>query len=269
MLINGQPASELSALDRGLMYGDGHFTTIAVRGGRAELWEQHLWRLENACERLRMSMPDAGLLAAERDRLVAGVEQGVLRLTLTRGVGGRGYRPAEDAQTTRILSLHPWPDYSAFPDSGLRMRLCDTRLGVQPALASMKTLNRLEQVLARAEWRDPAVHEGLMLDTEDRVVAATQANLFFVQDGRLCTPELTRCGVSGIMRRHISTLALAEGVDLRVGDFSLAELMNADEVFLCNSLIRIWPVAQIDSRNYPWGSLTRRLQKLVAQSLPT
>ena len=171
MLINGQSATELSALDRGLMYGDGHFTTIAVRGGRTELWDQHLWRLENACERLGMAMPDAGLLAAERDRLVAGVERGVLRLTLTRGVGGRGYRPAEDALTTRILSLHPWPDYSAWPECGVRMRVCATCLAPQPALAGMKTLNRLEQVLARAEWRDPAVQEAALISVREFALA--------------------------------------------------------------------------------------------------
>lgn len=267
MLINGEPADSVSALDRGLMYGDGLFSTVAVRAGRAELWGYHLERLAEGCARLGLAYPGDALLTAERERVLAGVGMGVLRLTLTRGVAGRGYRPPAAAEATRILSVHPWPDHSGVPASGVALRLCALRLAIQPALAGLKSLNRLEQVLARAEWDEPALPEGLMLDAEGRVVEGTMSNVFWAEGGRLHTPRLSRCGVAGVMRRRLCELARADGIEVVEGDYVLDEVLNADEVFLCNSLIRIWPVASLCNSSYPWGALTRRLQALLSLSL--
>lgn len=266
ILINGQPTGQIDARDRGLHYGDGLFETIAVRDGRPQLWDRHLARLTAGCERLRLPAPDAALLAAEAAQLCDGVAQGVLKIILTRGVGGRGYAiPHADAATaagrmSRILIRLPAPDYPAthYRD-GVAVRLCELRLGDAPALAGIKHLNRLEQVLARSEWSDPGIAEGLMRDAEGAVIEGTMSNLFIVRTGGLETPELTRCGVAGVMRGRIIDRARELGLAVTERRLMPADLAAADECFLCNSLIGIWPVRRIDDNVLPVGPLTRWL----------
>lgn len=262
VLINGQEADCLPVGDRGLLYGDGIFSTAGISRGRLELWPRHRARLASACERLGIALPDP--LDAEAEALAAGVERGVLRLTLTRGAGVRGYAPPPDAHPTRILALYPWPAHpEELAEQGVAIRVCETRLAIQPALAGLKTLNRLEQVLARSEWSDPGIREGLMLDTEGRVVEGTFTNLFWCRGGQLFTPALARCGIAGVMRAEILALAGEFDLSVAVGDFELDAVFAADEVFLCNSLIRIWPVSRLANRTWPVGPWTRRLQQAL------
>ena len=263
MLVNGQPADSISALDRGLGYGDGLFETVAVRDGTAELWSEHLARLKSGCDRLGIPYPRE--LEEEGRALIEGVERGVLKIIVTRGVGGRGYRPPEAAEPTRILSLHPWPDYpAAWWSDGVTVRRCDTPLGCNPRLAGIKHLNRLEQVLARVEWSDSAVAEGLMSDTEGRIVEGVMSNLFVVRDGALLTPSLERCGVAGVMRGAVMRAAAEAGIPCTEGELREATLEAADELLLTNSLIGIWPVARLGEREWPVGPLTRRLQEALS-----
>jgi len=140
---------------------------------------------------------------------------------------------------------------------GVRMRICDIRLGEQPLLAGMKHLNRLEQVLARAEWDDPAIAEGVLCDSHGRVVSATMANLFAVVDGALLTPVLDRCGVAGVARAEV----LAACPQARVGELTLDELRNASEVFLSSSVRGILPVCSLGERHYAVGGIARELQQ--------
>jgi 4-amino-4-deoxychorismate lyase len=265
VLINGRATDAISSLDRGLWYGDGVFETIAVQDGRPRFWLRHLARLTAGCGRLGIPRPEGQCLLDEALKLIPDVDRGVLRIIVTRGCGGRGYRPAGTAPPTRVMQLHPWPDY---PErcrvSGVRVRLCRLRLGQNPALAGIKHLNRLEQVLARAEWDDPAIMEGLLLDGEGRLVEGTMSNLFLIRDGVLMTPDLNRCGVAGVLRTVVMELAVGVSMPLRVGAFGLDDLGEADEVFLTNSLIGIWPVIAIEKRAYPKGDLTHRLQELLA-----
>ncbi len=121
---------------------------------------------------------------------------------------------------------------------GVRLRVCDIRLAEQPLLAGMKHLNRLEQVLARAEWNDPAIAEGVLCDSHGRVISATMANLFAVVDGELLTPALDRCGVAGVARAEV----LAQCPQTRVGELALDALRGASEVFLSSSVRGIVPV---------------------------
>lgn len=266
ILVNGRAADCLSTLDRGLLYGDGLFETIAVRNGRLPHWLRHLARLRAGCERLGIAMPDADLLAAEADGLSRQSQRAVLKLVVTRGAGGRGYRPDATATPTRVLQLHPYPVWPVdHAGTGVTARVCRVRLGCNPSLAGIKHLNRLEQVLARAEWDDPAVGEGFMLDTHDRLIEGTMSNIFLVTAGRLLTPALTRCGVAGIARARILEQAAAAGIDADVRDIALDELQQADEVLLCNSLIGIWPVTRVESLDYPVGEVTRLLQARLAK----
>jgi 4-amino-4-deoxychorismate lyase len=263
--INGEPLDCIPCSDRGLLYGDGVFETLAVDNGSCRYWSRHMARLQAGCERL--AIPDVApeLLAAEAEGLVAGIQQGVLKIIVTRGSGGRGYRVPVQAVPTRILQLHPWPDLApSLAGSGVAARLCNTRLGNNPALAGIKHLNRLEQVLARQEWDDAGILEGLLMDAEGRLVEGTMSNLFLVRDGMLLTPGLQRCGVAGIMRSVILDLAVQQAVATRVCDLYPADLAQADEVFLANSLVGIWPVTAVDEYRFRKGPLTQQLQTLLA-----
>jgi len=264
-LVNGAANDTVACTDRGLLYGDGVFETLTVQHGSCRYWTRHLQRLHAGCERLGITAIDPDVLAAEAGRLVADTVQGVLKIIITRGSGGRGYRVPEQAASTRILQLHPWPD----PDpscavTGVATRLCNIRLGHNPALAGIKHLNRLEQVLARREWDDPGIMEGLLLDTGGRLVEGTMSNLFLVRDGVLLTPGLQRCGVAGVMRAVILELAGQQALEARVCDLYPADLAQADEVFLTNALIGIWPVTAVDDRRYQPGPVTQSLQGLLA-----
>jgi 4-amino-4-deoxychorismate lyase len=172
-------------------------------------------------------------------------------------VGERGYAPPPSPRVTRIVNAAtapaPYPDWYVH---GIRVRFCDTRLAIQPALAGLKHLNRLEQVLARAEWSDIDIAEGLMLDIEGRVVCATAANLFAVIDGQLLTPSLDRCGVAGVARAEL----LAREPRVRVCDLSVEETMRADELFLTSSVRGIVPVTRVGECRLPVGLVTRDWQ---------
>ena len=130
------------------------------------------------------------------------------------------------------------------------MRICKMRLGQNPALAGLKTLNRLEQVLARAEWSDPDISEGLMLDVKENLVEGTISNLFLVQGERLSTPDLGNCGVSGVMREVVMQQASCLGLSLSEENLTLQDLASADGIFLSNSLIGIWPVREVDGSKF-------------------
>lgn len=258
--VDGRPAEALSLRDRGLAYGDGLFETIAVRAGRPRLLARHLARLEEGARRLFLPVPLA-LVEQELLAFAAQLGEGVAKLMLTRGEGLRGYAAPADAQVRRILIGSPAPAYPAGNfDEGIALFPCATRLAEQPLLAGLKHLNRLEQVLARSEWNDPAFAEGLMRDQGGRVVEGVFSNLFLVRDGQLITPELSRCGVAGVMRAELLEWAVGRGIPTAIRDVAYAELLQADEVFLCNSLYGVWPVRRLEAHAWPVGAITRKLQ---------
>jgi len=259
LLINGAPGDSVKAQDRGLAYGDGVFRTLAVSAGRPEFWRKHMAKLAADCAVLGIAAPDAALLAEEARAVLKGADQAVLKIIVTRGVGGRGYKPPEPAAPTRILLRAPWPAYAPeTATAGVAVRLCETRLGLQPRLAGVKHLNRLEQVLARGEWSDPAISEGLMQDSDGRVVEGVMSNLFVVKDGEVTTPDLARCGVAGVMRGLLLESA-------RIADLTLSEVRGADELFLTNSLIGLWPVRQFDGQVFVVGPVTKRWAAALAK----
>ena len=261
--VDGQPADVLSLKDRGLAYGDGLFETIAVRNGIPVLLERHLQRLELGCQRLALKL-DRIELSAELEAYARCLGDGVLKLIVTRGDSLRGYAADPNAPVRRILQGSPsavYPD--AHAEHGVRLFPCTTRLSEQPLLAGLKHLNRLEQVLARAEWRDGEHAEGLMLDTSGRVIEGVFSNLFLVRNGVLFTADLSRCGVAGVMRAELLFQAESQGIATQITDIGLEQLHQADEVFVCNSVYGVWPVHACGSARWSVGPLTRKLQTLA------
>ncbi len=265
--LNGQPLGAGLQRDRGLAYGDGLFETIAVRRGQPRLLERHLQRLATGCQRLRIPC-DIAQLDAEIRAYAALLGEGVAKLLLTRGDGLRGYAPPAEPEVRRLLLGSPAPAYpTVHADQGITLYPCATRLACQPLLAGLKHLNRLEQVLARAEWSGTEYAEGLMLDQEGRPIEGVFSNLFLVHAGRLLTPALDRCGVAGVMRGLILDVAAREGFEAEVLPLSLDDLLQADEVFLCNSQFGIWPVRRYAAANWSVGPLTRKLQGSINEIL--
>lgn len=261
--INGQPAACIALADRGLAYGDGLFETIKVREGRALLLERHLARLQDGCQRLAIPC-DIGMLRAELQAYMQQLGQGVCKLILTRGAGQRGYASPNPCMPQRILqasSTPQWPSTHAV--EGIRLFACQLRLAQQPLLAGLKHLNRLEQVLARAEWSDPAYAEGLLLDQQGHIVDGVFSNIFIVHKQQLLTPDLTRCGVAGVMRAELLARAQVSGLSVQIMDITLQDLQQADEVFTSNSLYGIWPVRSYAQQSWSVGPVTRKLQQLI------
>jgi 4-amino-4-deoxychorismate lyase len=263
MLVNGQPMSALDPLDRGLAYGDGLFRTIRVAGGKPTLWDRHVAHLTDGCVRLGIPMVDPAVLAAESASLFADGGDGVLKIIVTRGVGGRGYRPPEVPAPTRVLARFPLPPTpTLLPTGGVRVRLCAMRVAIQPATVGIKTLNRLDQVLARAEWSEADIFEGLMLDTEGFVVGGTMSNLFLVIDGHLFTPMIDRAGIAGVMRGAVLDAARSAGIEVKEARLSVSALRQAEEAFLTNGVISIVPIGELIDRTLTVGPVIRWLQSV-------
>lgn len=267
--VNGVLDAGLSPLDRGLAYGDGVFETCLVRAGAIPLWPWHKARLLGSAARLqlRIDLPSLyGYLNALLGALPGA--EGVLKILLTRGEGGRGYRLPEDPQPTICLVFSPG---RLPPQKGVVAHLCQQRLMPSPSLAGLKHLNRLEQVLARAEW--PAAddsREGLLLDAQGRLVEAIASNVFVVSGGKLLTPDLSLCGVAGIMRQVIlEQLAPSLQLPSCVTQLGPEDLYRADEIFLCNSLRGLWPVLGLETpaRALVRGPVTLALQESLASFL--
>ncbi len=245
------PLDSVSADDRGLAYGDGLFETMAVVGGHVRLLDFHLDRLCASAARLRIPADRGDLQRAVVERAQQ-LGSGVLKLLMTRGSGPRGYAIPLDT-TPRCLLLDAarptgfadqWRDPSA-PE--LNVRLCETPLSVNPALAGMKHLNRLDQVLARSEWTDPAVGEGLMRAEGDAIVCATAANVFALRGRTLITPALSQAGVAGVMRRALLEAARESAFDIVYSDLQPDLLRHrADAVLLSSALTGLRSVGRID-----------------------
>jgi 4-amino-4-deoxychorismate lyase len=244
--INGRKSARIDYRDRGLQYGDGVFETMRVRRGRIRLMDYHVERLDMSCRQLEIAGPPLRALRRELARTAALRSEGVLKLIVTRGTGPRGYRPTGRERCTRILALHALPK-TVLTDGSTpaRVRLCATPLGSNPRLAGLKTLNRLESVLARAEWSDARIWEGLMRDVDENIVCGTMSNLFLRHGYSLMTPVLDRCGVAGVMRRWI----LETAGDLRLSPVERRirwqDLSEAEEVFMSNAVVGLRSVGSL------------------------
>lgn len=277
--VNGIFGATISPFDRGFTYGDGIFETCRYCAGKIPLWPFHCERLLNSAQRLHIPLDEAvlmnylaGLLSALES---AGITAAVVKIQITRGASGRGYRIPEGLEPTYCISAFPVaPLQSDNYLQGVDVRICEQRLSTNKSLAGMKHLNRLEQILARVEWQDEYA-EGLLMDESGHLIEATVSNLFIVKDSRLYTPDLAFCGVAGVLRRSvIETFAPRLNVDVEVRAIKLDCAQAADELFLCNSVYGIWPVnSLVDERNehrvvthFVQQSLTRKLQHLLEQS---
>jgi 4-amino-4-deoxychorismate lyase len=244
--INGRLAERIDALDRGLQYGDGIFETMRLCDSRIRLLEFHLQRLRAGLARLNIQLP--ANIRTELSQVAARHADGVLKLIVTRGVGPRGYRPDRAARPTRVLSFEHMPVQGQSAALPARVRVCSIKLGQNPALAGLKTLNRLESVLARSEWSHAGIWEGLMRDEDDNFVSGTMSNLFVRRRSVLLTPSLHSCGVAGVMRRWVIKTAPTLKLRVVVGRVRWADIGSAEEVFMSNAIVGVKSVRSCEWR---------------------
>lgn len=264
VLVNGSPVGYLSPLDRGLAYGDGVFRTLRLEAGEPIWWNDHHAKLEADCRQLGIASPSRAEWEQDIAWIAVRQPDAVLRLTVTRGAGPRGYRMPEVPIPVRIVTAAPPPlGAEVIAEHGATLRLCELRLGHQPRLAGVKHLNRLENVLARAEWDDPAIHEGVLLDTDGHLVSGVMSNLFLWHDGHLGTPLLDRCGVAGVTRERLLRAAHRLGIAVDEGRFQVQHLLDAEAVLLTNSLIGVWPVARLGGRHWDPSPIAERLREAL------
>ncbi len=250
--------------DRGLHYGDGLFETIAVKSGNAALLDKHFNRLKQGCLRLQLIDIDFNKIKKEIEKRAENIFSGIIKLIITRGVGGRGYSIPDNMNANYIILDYPWPIFSPNNwNKGVSIKKCELILSQQPLLAGIKHLNRLENIVARMELIDTEFKEGILCDSENNVIEATSSNVFIVVNNIIKTPILDRCGVAGVMREHIITLAHENKFQVDVQKIPYKSLCDADEIFVTNSIIGIWPVTKLNKRMYSNPSLTRKLMTLL------
>jgi 4-amino-4-deoxychorismate lyase len=269
-LINGSFDQAISVFDRGFSYGDGVFRTMKICNGLPVSWPFHYQKLVADCAAIGIVSPSAELLMADLQKLFEkelfseDLTQ-VAKIIITRGEGERGYAPPVITVPTRVVIKSDLPHYAeSHYDKGVQLHVCDIRLAAQTKLAGIKHLNRLENVLARMEWREDAIFDGLLLDQSGNVIECTMSNVFVRFGSALLTPDLSQCGVSGITRQRILGLGGVLGLNLGVESLTLEQLLQADEIIICNSLFGAFQVTQINHKTWPQQVLAAKIRAAVA-----
>lgn len=260
-LINGELTANLAANDRAVQFGDGCFSTARVSAGNVRFLEQHIGRLQQACEKLLIPFSEWSLLETEMQQLAAVEQQAVLKVMITRGSGGRGYSAANCLQPTRLLSVSAYPSfYSQWREQGISLVLSPIQLGINPHLAGIKHLNRLEQVLIRTQLEQTQAQEALVLDSDGWLTECCAANLFWRKGSQVFTPYVDKSGVNGTMRQHIIACLADSPWQVTQVRENLNCLAQAEEVLICNALMPVIPVNQAQS----WRFESRELYQFLA-----
>lgn len=256
ILINGVVKDVIDVADRGFQYGDGLFETMLCINGRIPLLDTHLKRLANGCQRLQIPAPDESLIRQEIGSFCENIDKkAVIKLMVTRGAGGKGYRPEPLSDSgsdlaslsNRIMMMNEFPEnYDDLKKTGIRLHLCNTRISRNPDLAGIKHLNRLEQVLASVERDDAIHHEGLMCDSKNHIIEGTRMNLFIIWDGDLITPDISYSGVAGVFRELVINRAEELGINVKVCSIDKQDVISAEGVFMTNAIAGILPVASLE-----------------------
>ena len=257
--------------ERGFQYGDGLFETVAIRQGEPRLWDYHVRRLEAGCKRLALKRPAVATLRNKLGQAVAESAHDsdfcIAKIIVTAGILQRGYGRATPTDSSIYIGVFPAvPVNQPAYEQGVTTMLCKTRLAVGSPVAGLKTLNRIEQVLAKSECLPSGAFEGLTLDADGRLICGTMSNVFVVTNKTIATPVLDRCGVAGTMRQFVLDLLEKQGTGVEVCDLGWDDLVAADEVFITNSQMGLVPVHRCDDQQWGIGVVTREVMKLLANN---
>jgi 4-amino-4-deoxychorismate lyase len=275
-LVNDLETSAIEISDRGLAYGDGLFETLRVVDGKVPLLPYHLKRFSLGVKALKLGNPLS--IADQLERYVrialkdafkhAHLKSAVIKVIVTRGHGGRGYRPSPEPELNFITQVYEYPDFpSSNYSEGISLQLCQHRLSHQPALSGIKHLNRLDQVLASAELEASGSEEGLMLDYQGNAIEGTKSNILLVENNKLITPNLEQAGVAGTMRQYLIDNAEAIGFEFEEKNVSLEQLKSADGLAVMNSVFGLWPVKEFAGKRYAVHKICGTIQSHLKAQL--
>ena len=273
-LINGKFRNHISVNDRGLFYGDGFFETMLwekldeekVNQKKIEYWKQHFERLKKGCDLMKINIPQEKVFLRDIEKILdksihLGLTSGLLKLIISRGVGGRGYKFEKNMKPTIIFLSYPRPTYKKeFYMTGVNVKICQTKLYYHDRLFGLKHLNRLDSVLARSEWDDNNLFEGVFIDNNENIVEGTMTNLFFVKKNKLFTPEIKNTGINGIMRQVVMDNAKIFFEDIYEKKIHISKLNNFDQMFMTNSVIKVMPVKKLEKKSF---SIKDNVKKLI------
>lgn len=272
VFLNGKFVAEadavVSVFDRGFLYGDSVFETLRVSQHRCVRWRQHLERLQRGAAWLRLPIPySIEQLAAFADQLLVanGLDDAILRLTLSRGVGPRGYSPAGAGPATLVMSLHPAPGPGPLPL--WRIVTASLRLPANDPLAAIKSGNKLRHVLARAEADAAGADEALLLNDRGQAATLSSGNLFSISGLRVLTPPPSEGVLPGITRAAVLELTRQLGLQTVEEPLRRSHLLQADGVFLTSTSRGIVEIVELDGQPLSRSAVTARLQEAFLQSL--
>lgn len=262
VFLNGEFVPEeralISVFDRGFLYGDGLFEGVRVFNGKPFRWKQHWQRFQHGADFLKIRMPfapeatnDFALRLIKENQM----SDSLLRLTLSRGVGVRGYSPKGAGPPSFVMSLHPMPSVDPTAPPAWRVVTSSFRLPANEPLARFKNTNKLPQVLARAEADAAGAEEALLLNSDGYVVEGTTSNLFWIKDGVVCTPPLPSGILPGVTRAVILELSLRS----REENITVEELRQAEGVFLSMSSTGVAEIAFLDGKALTRSPVVKRL----------
>ncbi|TMP40535.1 aminodeoxychorismate lyase [Pseudoalteromonas citrea] len=248
----------LSCKDRGLQYGDGFFTTVQIKAGQLALWSLHIQRLQQCQQRLGFTAFNWQELTDYCVEVAKTHQQAVLKVIITRGVGGRGYTPPENVTPTVTVSVSEFPmHYTQLSQTGLCLGVSNIQLGHQPLLAGLKTLNRLEQVLIKQDAMQFSDDDVVVMDIDNHVVETSVGNIIGYQEGEFYTPKLDKCGIEGVYLKHLAQHNLIKPTQIK-----LEQLLEMDAVVVCNSLMECMPVSQLGEKAYDLDIVFGAIRKL-------
>ena len=256
--VDGIPGAAVPVDDRGLQYGDGLFETMLIRQGRVRFLEAHLSRLAQGCLRLGIPLTVDAALRAEIQAAVSVRDSAILKLLVTRGSGARGYAPRAPMVPRRVMTVFAATPTTALRE-GVRLRVAQTTVAAIAALAGIKHLNRLENVLAAGEAQHADCFDALLLDSAGLVVGGTMCNVFLVSGGEIVTPPVDRAGVAGVLRGVVLRECAALGLRAEVRPVAAAELASADEIFVTNARIGVVHARSVGEHVLPMNAIAMRL----------
>lgn len=253
--------SQADLMDRGLHYGDGLFETMLLEAGHINYWSEHYQRLLTSATRLEIPCPGRSWFEQQLQPFIDFEQTLVLKIILTRGPGGRGLQLPDDL-VPNVYILH-YPYSKDNNNQYVTATVSEITLPINKNLAGLKHLNRLDYVLATQQLKKRAgFNEALLVDTQGYVIESIINNLFFVVGNELNTPDLSESGVDGIFRNLIINSLKQTGKKVKIGHYTIQNIISADECFVCNSVQGIRPVIRIEETEFSIGPLTQQLQQV-------
>ena len=270
-LINGEFSKHISVIDRGLSYGDGLFETMSwsylddekVLG--VEFWDRHIERIKLGCSITKIKLPQTEILTNYKEKILneclrKGIKNGVLKIVITRGIGGRGYKFEKEIVPTVIFLSFPSKEINKKTlNTGVKLRFCEFPIFENSMLAGLKHLNRIDSVMARSEWEEDEFFDGVMLDNSESIIDGTMTNLFFSKNNVLYTPIIKKSGINGIMRQVVIDNAKLFFKEVYEIEIKRKTISTFDEMFVTNSVIKILPVTHLSNKKFRTTNATREM----------